>query len=60
MVRDRADYLLKKLIDEAYKEGSHKPLTRMSLRILILYLRMNPKLSHHGDQNIERRIRSLN
>ena len=26
----RPDYLLKKLMDEAYKEGSHKPLTRMT------------------------------
>ena len=28
MVQIVLDYLLKKLIDEAYKEGSHKPLTR--------------------------------
>ena len=27
---ERADYLVKKLIDEAYKEGSHKPLTRIT------------------------------
>ena len=27
---DRAHYLLKKLIDEAYKEGSHRPLTRVT------------------------------
>jgi len=27
---DRAHYLLKKLIDEAYKEGSHRPLTRIT------------------------------
>ena len=27
---DRADYLLKKLIDETYKEGSNKPLTRIT------------------------------
>ena len=34
---DRAHYLLKKLIDEAYKEGSNRPLTRIP-RILIPYL----------------------
>ena len=27
---DRAHYLLKKLIDETYKEGSHRPLTRIT------------------------------
>ena len=27
---DRAHYLLKKLIDEAYKEGSNQPLTRIT------------------------------
>ena len=54
---DRADYLLKKLIDEAYKEGSHKPLTRITP-----YINTIPpeeEVKSPGDQNIERRIRSL-
>jgi len=54
---DRAHYLLKKLIDEAYKEGSHRPLTRITP-----YINTIPpesEIKSPGDQNIERRIRSL-
>jgi len=54
---DRAHYLLKKLIDEAYKEGSHRPLTRITP-----YINTIPpeaEVKSPGDQNIERRIRSL-
>jgi len=54
---DRAHYLLKKLIDEAYKEGSHRPLTRITP-----YINTIPpesEIKSPGDQNVERRIRSL-
>ena len=54
---DRAHYLLKKLIDEAYKEGSHRPLSRITP-----YINTIPpesEIKSPGDQNIERRIRSL-
>jgi len=54
---DRAHYLLKQLIDEAYKEGSHRPLTRITP-----YINTIPpesEIMSPGDQNIERRIRSL-
>jgi len=54
---DRADYLLKKLIDEAYKEGSHKPLTRITPYINTIP--PDEEVKSPGDQNIERRIRSL-
>ena len=54
---DRADYLLKKLIDEAYKEGSHRPLTRITPYINTIP--PNEEIKSPGDQNIERRIRSL-
>ena len=54
---DRADYLLKKLMDEAYKEGSHKPLTRITPYINTIP--PNEEIKSPGDQNIERRIRSL-
>ena len=54
---DRTDYLLKKLIDEAYKEGSHKPLTRITPYINTIP--PNEEVKSPGDQNIERRIRSL-
>ena len=53
----RADYLLKKLMDEAYKEGSHKPLTRMTPYINTIP--PDEEIKSPGDQNIERRIRSL-
>ncbi len=54
---DRAHYLLKKLIDEAYKEGSNRPLTRITPYINTIPTESEVKSP--GDQNIERRIRSL-
>jgi pyruvate dehydrogenase E1 component len=54
---DRAHYLLKKLTDEAYKEGFNKPLTRITPYINTIPPELEAKST--GDQNIERRIRSL-
>ena len=54
---DRAHYLLKKLIDEAYKEGSNQPLTRITPYINTIPV--EAEIKSPGDQNIERRIRSL-
>ena len=54
---DRAHYLLKKLIDEAYKEGSNLPLTRITPYINTIPV--ESEIKSPGDQNIERRIRSL-
>ena len=54
---DRAHYLLKKLIDETYKEGSNKPLTRTTPYINTISSQSEVKSP--GDQNIERKIRSL-
>lgn len=54
---ERAHYLLKKLIDEAYKEGSNRPLTRITPYINTIPTESEVKSP--GDQNIERRIRSL-
>ena len=54
---DRAHYLLKKLIDEAYKEGSHRPLTRITPYTNTIS--PEEEVKSPGDQNIERRIRSL-
>jgi len=54
---DRAHYILKKLIDEAYKEGSNQPLTRITPYINTIPVESEVKSP--GDQNIERRIRSL-
>ena len=54
---DRAHYILKKLIDETYKEGSNKPLTRNTPYINTILPENEVKSS--GDQNIERKIRSL-
>ena len=54
---DRAHYLLKKLIDEAYKEGPHIPLTRITPYINTIT--PEEEIKSPGDQNIERRIRSL-
>ena len=54
---DRAHYILKKLIDETYKEGVNKPLTRNTP-----YINTIPpenEVKSPGDQNIERKIRSL-
>ena len=54
---DRAHYLLKKLTDEAYKEGFNKPLTRITPYINTIPPELEAKSP--GDQNLERRIRSL-
>ena len=54
---DRAHYILKKLIDEAYREGSHQALTRITPYINTIPVETEVKSP--GDQNIERRIRSL-
>ena len=54
---DRAHYLLKKLIDEAYKEGSNQPLTRITPYVNTIPV--DAEIKSPGDQNIERRIRSL-
>ena len=54
---DRAHYLLKKLIDGTYKEGINKPLTRNTPYINSISPENEIKSS--GDQNIERKIRSL-
>ena len=54
---ERAHFILKKLIDEAYKEGSHRPLTRITPYINTIPPELEVKSP--GDQNIERRIRSL-
>ena len=54
---DRAHYILKKLIGEAYKEGSNQPLTRITPYINSIPYELEVKSP--GDQNIERRIRSL-
>ena len=54
---DRAHYLLKKLIDETYKEGINKPLTRFTPYINTIS--PDQEIKSPGNQNIERRIRSL-
>jgi len=54
---DRADYLLKKLSNEAYKEGSSRPITRITPYVNTIPVESEVKSP--GDQNIERRIRSL-
>jgi len=54
---DRAHYILKKLIDETYKEGSNKPLTRNTPYINTIS--PENEVKSPGDQNIERKIRSL-
>ena len=54
---DRAHYLLKKLIDETYKEGINKPLTRNTPYTNTIS--PENEVKSPGDQNIERKIRSL-
>ena len=54
---DRAHFLLKKLIDETYKEGINKPLTRNTPYINTIS--PENEIKSPGDQNIERKIRSL-
>ena len=53
----RAHYILKKLIDETYKEGINKPLTRTTP--YINSISPENEVKSPGDQNIERKIRSL-
>jgi pyruvate dehydrogenase E1 component len=54
---ERAHYLLKKLNDEAYNEGFGQPTTRITPYINTIPVESEVKSP--GDQNIERRIRSL-
>jgi len=54
---DRAQYLLKKIIDETYKEDSNQQLTRITPYINTIPVESEVKSP--GDQNMERRIRSL-
>ena len=54
---DRAQYILKKLINETHKEGSAQTLTRITPYINTIPA--NSEVKSPGDQNIERRIRSL-
>jgi pyruvate dehydrogenase E1 component len=54
---DRAHYLLKKLTDEAYKEGFNKPFSRITPYVNTIPAELEVKSP--GDQNLERRIRSL-
>ena len=53
----RAHYLIKELINEAYKEGVNIPYTQNTPYINTIPVNEEKKSS--GDQNIERRIRSL-
>ena len=54
---DRVQYILKKLINETYKEGSTQSLTRITPYINTISA--SSEVKSPGDQNIERRIRSL-
>jgi len=54
---ERAHYLIKKLIAESYKEGQYQPLTRITP--YINSIPVESEVKSPGDQNIERRIRSL-
>jgi len=54
---DRAHYILKKLMDETYKEGINKPLTRNTPYVNTIS--PENEVKSPGDQNIERKIRSL-
>ena len=54
---ERAHFLLKKIIDETYKEGSNKPLTRNTPYVNTIS--PENEVKSPGDQNIERKIRSL-
>ena len=54
---DRAHFLLKKLIGENYKESANQSLTRITPYINTIPVETEVKSP--GDQNIERRIRSL-
>ena len=54
---DRAHYILKKLMDETYKEGINKPLARNTPYVNTIS--PENEVKSPGDQNIERKIRSL-
>ena len=54
---DRAYYLLKTLTDETFKDGAYKPFTRNTAYINTIA--PENEIKSPGDQNIERRIRSL-
>ena len=54
---DRARYLLKKLNDETHKEGFSQPLNRITPYINTIPF--ETEIKSPGDQNIERKIRSL-
>jgi len=54
--RSRADYLLKKIIDEAYSEGLTLPDTRTTPYINTIPA--SADIRSPGDQNIERKIRA--
>ena len=54
---DRAQYIIKKLINESNKEGFVQSLTRITPYINTIHA--SSEVKSPGDQNIERRIRSL-
>ena len=53
----RAHYLIKELINKAYMEGANIPYTQNTPYINTIPV--NEEKKSNGDQNIERRIRSL-
>ncbi len=53
----RAHYLIKQLINKAYMEGANIPYTQNTPYINTIPV--NDEIKSNGDQNIERRIRSL-
>ncbi len=53
----RAHYLIKELINKAYIEGANIPYTQNTPYINTIHV--NDEKKSNGDQNIERRIRSL-
>ena len=55
--KDRAQFLIKKLIDHSYKEGSDLVLSRNTPYINTI--KPEEEIKSPGDQNLERKIRSL-
>ncbi len=55
--KDRAQFLIKKLIDHSYKEGSDLLLSRNTPYINTI--KPEEEIKSPGDQNLERKIRSL-
>tara|TARA_Y100001970_G_scaffold30377_1_gene37768 strand:- start:10589 stop:13660 length:3072 start_codon:yes stop_codon:yes gene_type:complete len=55
--KDRAQFLIKKLIDHSYKEGSDLILSRNTPYINTI--KQEEEIKSPGDQNLERKIRSL-